>query len=205
MPPTKSIRLSVRGSPIAEDRAEHPVLQQRHVERADRIRAGRSSARRARAGTTRSVEIDAEDARPRRAGVVGRASPVPRPRAAGRAPAAGVVPAEIPHDPVVGQDAELLGREEHGQEPVVLLVAPMLPGFRPAAPGRPATRWPSGGARRPRRRAARCRKASSERAGIGDPPDRVPHAVGRREVVERRGRQHRPREQPSIVRPTRDR
>jgi len=41
-------------------------------------------------------------------------------------------PVEILYQPVVGQNAELRGREEHGEEPVVILLAGVLRIVRPA-------------------------------------------------------------------------
>ena len=187
MPPTKSIRLSVRGSPMPRIGPEHPVLQQRHVERARSDRAGRSSPRRAPAGTTRPSRKTQK--LPGRGGLGSSVAVTrPEPCAAGRAPRrASARPGRAPRGCRAGCGAASAGKST-ARNQLYSSSPRCCGGSSPGAPGPPARRWRSGGARRPRRHAGTGSNASSERPGVGDPPDRVPHAVGRGEVVERRGR-----------------
>ena len=94
-------------------------------------------------------------------------------------------PAEVTHEAVIGKDVQLVGGEQHAQEPVVLLVAAVAgivaTAFGRRARGRRAAVMAVGDVR-----AVDARERVDVRPRIVDAPHGVAHAVLGREVVERR-------------------
>src|SRR5688572_698359 len=119
--------------PHAQNRPEHEILQQAHIERADRV-ARVDASRIEPEPMPAPVEVDAHRAglirrRIRRGGDV-RHVGQPREHLRRR-----LIP-KVPHNPVIRKDPKLIRREQHGEKPVVLLIAvrsrvggaPLFPG-----------------------------------------------------------------------------